>query len=216
MLKIAAFPTELFVSGKQWRPRSGLLRIIGWGWKGNRNEDQNWGNLLHIEISQTQSSLRSLIFLKGGRIELLRFYSHIDIHSVGTVAWAVWASWPGSLGEVPLNLNQSLIVALSEGQEISVSRSKESVHQPKSETPLCLLKTLQSNPLGDRSWSLSPIRQCTQRHWVDMEPACASHSHLQVMGAVGRSHPYHIHYLVLTRNLELFLCCKSIGYIKQP
>lgn len=155
MLKIAAFPTELFVSGKQWRPRSGLLRIIGWGWKGNRNEDQNWGNLLHIEISQTQSSLRSLIFLKGGRIELLGFYSHIDIHSVKTVAWAMRASWPGSLGEVPLNLNKSFIVALSEGQEISVSHSKESVHQPKSETPLCLLKTLQSNPLGDRGWSLT-------------------------------------------------------------
>lgn len=50
--------------------------------KGEENEDQNWGDRLHIEMSQTQASLTSLIYLKGKRIELLRFCSHIDIHSI--------------------------------------------------------------------------------------------------------------------------------------
>lgn len=123
-------------------------------------------------------------FSKGGKIKLLGFCSYIDIHSAVGVVWAIRASWPGGLDEAPLNSNQPFTAALYEEQETSVPHNKESVLQPESETALCLLKTLQSNPLDDQGWSLSFIGQCIHRH-THKHGAClwvVTHSHLQIMG----------------------------------
>lgn len=69
------------MEAEKWVVENNRLRL-----KGEKNEEQNQGDLLHIEISQTQASLKSLIFLKGRRIKLLRYCSHIDIYCAVGIA----------------------------------------------------------------------------------------------------------------------------------